>query len=152
MKIYIANFANLRNMNENCIPVSTAVWQPKFWKYGIDKHNIFLGLSERELSPYKIDIEDEVLCCKDCPRKKDLPDCEFLRRYRAYLDTVDMNYILSEFSRVSEEVRMITHYEGDPSIVLLVYEAEDNPCSERKPLIEWFAKHGIAVENWRKSV
>lgn len=150
MKIYIGNFANLRNMNENCIPISTAVWQPKFWKYGIDKNNIFLGICEKELSPYKIDVEDEVLCCKDCPRRVELPNCEFLRRYRAHLDTVDINYILSEFERVADDVRKITHYVGEPNIVLLVYEAEDNPCSERRPLIDWFKSHNIEVNNWKR--
>lgn len=150
MKIYISNFANIRYLTENCIPISTAVWPPKFWKFGVDKNNVFLGISEKELSPYKIDVEDGVLCSKDCKRRADLPNCEFLVRYRAFLDTVDINYILNEFSRVAEDVRKITHYKNDAIIVLLVYESINNQCSERWPLIDWFAKHGIEVKNFNK--
>ena len=151
MQYYIANFANLRSMDENCICISTAVWQPKFWKYGVDKNNIFLGICEKELSPYKIDVEDTVLCSKDCQRKKDLPNCEFLQRYRAYLSTVNFDYLMTEFVRVAEDVRKITNYAGEPKIVLLVYEAENNPCSERKPIQELFAAHGIILQNWHNS-
>lgn len=148
MKIYIANFGNLKSLNENCIPISTAVYQPKFWTYGIDKNNVFLGISERELSPYRLDSDH--ICINCCPHKNRVPECPFLIEYNKYLATVDFNYIMSEFTRVSEDVRKVTSYVGEPNIVLLVYEAEDNPCSERNSLIAYFKSHGVEVNNWRK--
>lgn len=147
MKFYIACFGDLKSMDKTCIPISTAMWQPKFFKIGLDKKEVMLGITERELSPYK--LAGANVCQKDCPYRKDVPECPFLTKYRAYLDTVDFNYIYSECSRVAEDVRKITHYEGEPNIVLLVYEAEGNPCSERIPLIEYFASHGIELKNWK---
>lgn len=148
MKFYIANFAQLRSMNKTCIPISTAVWNPKFFKIGLDSNEVMLGISEKELSPYKVDMSYG--CQKDCPNRERVPNCPFLAKYRAYLDTVDFDHLVSEFNRVAEDVRKITNYEGEPNIVLLVYEAESNPCSERQPLIDWFASHNVEVKNWRK--
>lgn len=91
-------------------------------------------------------------CSKDCPFKKDLPYCPFLKSYRDYLDTIDINYLLSEFSRIAEDVRKINHFEGEPEIVLLVYETPDNPCSERAALIDYFKKHNVVVEEYKKSI
>lgn len=146
MNIYIANFAQLRKMDSTCIPISTAVWRPKFFKLGLDKNNVMLGITEPELSPYKVDMSDG--CTKGCPHIKENPNCPFLIKYAAWLDSVDFNYIMSEFNRVAEDVRKITHFVGEPNIVLLVYEAVNNPCSERIPLRNWFDKHGIKVLNY----
>lgn len=143
MKYYIASFSQLRKLDKTYIPISTAVWQPKFFKLGIDSNEVMLGITERELSPYKVDMSDG--CIKNCPHRESVPNCPFLTKYRNYLDTVDFNYILSEFNRVAEEVRMITHYDGEPKIVLLVYEAIQNPCSERQPLKDLFKKHGLEL-------
>ena len=70
--------------------------------------------------------------------------------YRNYLDTVDINYLLSEFKRIAEDVKKINNYEGEPEIILLVYETPDNPCSERQPLIDYFEKHEIKIEEYVK--
>ena len=57
-------------------------------------------------------------------------------RYRVkklgdYCEILDFDKLLSEFERVAEDVRKITHYKGEPKIVLLVHEKPDNLCSER---------------------
>lgn len=149
MKFYIANFAQLRSMNKTCIPISTAVWNPKFFKIGLDSNEVMLGISEKELSPYKVDMSDG--CQKDCPNRERVPNCPFLTKYRAYLDTIDFDYLVSEFNRVAEDVRKITHYEGTATIVLLVYESINTKCSERWPLIDWFNANGITLLNFEES-
>ena len=98
------------------------------------------------MSPKTIDP----VCSKDCQFKKDLPNCPFLTAYRNYLDTVDFNYLMTEFKRIAEDVKKINNYEGEPEIILLVYETPDNPCSERQPLIDYFEKHGIKIEEYVK--
>lgn len=136
----------VRHFKANQIGVSTAVWNPKYWTYGLNKNSSVTGISEKVLSPALV----ELYCCKECPYKKDLPNCPFLAAYRNYLDTVDINYLLSEFNRIAAEVKQINSYEGEPEIILLVYEAPNNPCSERQSLIDYFKKHGIKLEEYYK--
>ena len=146
MKILISYFYNTRFFKSNQIGISTAVWNPKYYKLGQNQHDSILGISEPSLSPKTIDP----VCSKDCPYKKDLPNCPFLVAYRNYLDTVDFNYLMTEFNRIAEEVKKINNYEGEPEIILLVYETPDNPCSERQSLIDYFRKQGIKIEEYVK--
>ena len=57
---------------------------------------------------------------------------------------------MTEFKRIAEDVKKINNYEGEPEIILLVYETPSNPCSERQPLIDYFEKHGIKIEEYSK--
>lgn len=136
----------VRHFKANQIGISTAVWDPKYWTYGMNKKSSVTGISEKVLSPVQV----EQYCYKDCPYKTDIPNCPFIKDYRKYLDTVDFNYLMAEFKRVAEEVKKINNYEGEPEIILLVYETPDNPCSERQPLIDYFGKHGIKIEEYNK--
>ena len=71
-----------------------------------------------------------------------------MRAYSSYLDTIDINYLLSEFERISKEVKKINHYVGDPEIVLMVYEKPDVICAERPCLVNYFKKHGIEIKEF----
>ena len=155
MKFYITYFYNVRFFKSNQIPISTAVWDPKWYHNGtadqtvcfIDKNNVMNGIKEEKLSPATL---EHVWCGPECSQKSDVPDCCFLKAYHKYLQTVDFQYVISECARVSEEVRKVTKYIGEPEIVLLVHEKEDNPCSERVPLQEYFEANGIELKNWTK--
>lgn len=149
MQYYITNFANIRNLTQNCIPISTAVWDPKWFTLHVDKNGVLNGIREESLSP-KYLAPEACTCQKNCQYKSQVPSCPFLEAYAKYLDSIDFNYVLSECCRVSEDVRKITNFSGEPNIVLLVYEAVDNPCSERQSLINLFAKHGIQLNEFNK--
>lgn len=146
MKIKISYFPMVRHFKANQIGISTAVWKPKYWTYGQNKQGSITGIEEKLLSPYYV----EQYCSKECQFRKELPSCPFLKAYKNYLDTVDFNSLMNEFERITEEVRKINHFEGEPEIILLVYETPDNPCSERQPLIDYFEKHGIKIEEYHK--
>ena len=146
MRISISYFPMVRYFLPNQIGISTAVFKPHYWSYGLTKRGSFQGIEEKSLSPYYV----EQYCSKECPYKKDLPNCPFLTTYRNYLDTVNINYLLSEFKRIAEDVKKINNYVGEPEIILLVYETPSNPCSERQPLIDYFEKHGIKIEEYSK--
>ena len=146
MRISISYFPMVRYFLPNQIGISTAVFKPRYWSYGLTKRGSFQGIEEKSLSPYYV----EQYCSKECPYKKDLPNCPFLTAYRNYLDTVNINYLLSEFKRIAEDVKKINNYVGEPEIILLVYETPNNPCSERQPLIDYFEKHGIKIEEYSK--
>jgi hypothetical protein len=82
-----------------------------------------------------------------------VPHCPFINAYTEHLNTVDFNnYLFPEFERIAEEVRKINNYEGEPEIILLVYETPDNPCSERRPLIDYFKRHGVEVTEYQKFI
>lgn len=143
MKFYITNFSNLKKLKENQIPINTTVWPPKFWKFGLNNNNVFFGINEPLLSPYK--LETEAICQNACPYKKQVPECPFLIKYEEYLQTIDFEALLEEFARVAKEVKLISNYNGEPEIVLLVYEKVNNPCSERHSLKKLFKQHSLEL-------
>ena len=60
-KVYITYFYNIRFFKDNMIPVSTAVWDPKWFHNNgsntdifVDDNDIYNGIRCSELSPYKI--------------------------------------------------------------------------------------------------
>lgn len=149
MKIKISYFPMVRYFKANQIGISTAVWKPKYWTYSQNRQGSIIGIEEKSLSPSHI----AQFCSKECSYKDLLPCCPFIKAYAEYLNTVDFNgYLLPEFKRIAEEVKKINNYEGEPEIILLVYEAPNNPCSERVPLINYFAQHGIAVVEYQKPI
>ena len=122
MKLYISYFAKLRKLPPNILPLSTAVYKPKWYD----------GLSIRELSPYKIkEVE-----CINCDHAH-YETCSFLKQYREYLETLDFDEVYHKLNTVSELTNM--------DVCLLVYEVTSNPCSERGPLVDWFKTHGVEI-------
>lgn len=158
MNYYITTFYNIRFLPPNNIPISTCLSDPK-WFHDfkgknycfVDKRGIMNGIREPALCP-ELDIPPEDICCKDCSHKSEVPNCPFLVAHRKAIRAVDFDYIMSEFKRVAKDVRKITHFEGEPDIVLLVYEKEDNPCSERAGLIELFKAHNIELKEWKQEI
>ena len=67
--------------------------------------------------------------------------------YRLQLETTfDIKSFLERCEIVAEKTKQRNNYIGEPLIVLLVYEAPTNPCSERKTLIDFFNSHNIKCE------
>lgn len=94
MKFFITYFYNVRFLPPNSIPVSTAVWDPK-WFHNfsgdlifVDKRGLYNGYRIPELSPAKIEHVD---CSDTC--NKDYNNCRFLKEYRDYIYSLDFNYI-----------------------------------------------------------
>lgn len=157
MEFYITNFANLRHLKPNMIPISTCLSDPIFFHNNtrdkkicfIDKNGIMNGIREEILSP-KFLPQDSFVCEKECKYKAVTPNCPFLIAYRNYLNTINFDELIKELERTAEEVRLATHFEGEPILVLLVYESETNLCSERAPLQALFREHGIELKNFKK--
>jgi hypothetical protein len=51
---------------------------------------------------------------------------------------------------ISSAAVSYTKSNDEPEIILIVYEAPDNPCSERRVLIDWFASNGYELDEYRK--
>lgn len=155
MKYFITNFSNIKKLDKACIPISTCNSDPKFYhsdsydksRCFVNKDGILLGIREESFLMPSGTWETLPENCENCDHSKS-PNCYFLKAYRDHLNNIDFNWLLAEFNRVAEDVRKVTRYNGEPKIVLLVWEAETNPCSERQPLIDLFKCHGIDLINW----
>ena len=150
MKIFITYFYNIRFFKPHTIPISTAVWDPK-WYHDFqgheiifkDKNNVLNGIRYPDLSPANI-----APCCP-C-ENKDPTTCQFIKDYAEYLDTLDFDKVYSDLTFIGNKGKEILKFDEEPEICLMVYEKPDNPCSERKSLIEYFNKHGIPITEWNK--
>jgi len=151
MKILTSYFYNVRFFKPNMIPLSTAVWDPKWfhnfknqnhvWK---DKNGVWNGLRLEELNPKNCHAGG-------CPcDKRDYKNCRFLSEYRQGLKAIDFDNLIKTIEKISNLVKESEGFCEEPEIILLVHEAKDNPCSERVPIQELFREHGIEIKEWKK--
>ena len=153
MKIYTSYFYQVRFMKPYMIPLSTARFDPKWyhqnkgqgyvWK---DKNGVYNGLRAEPFAP---DASCEGLCRgKENCETGSPQTCLFLKTYRYQLDQLDYNNIISRCERIGNYVKALEGFNEEPVIILLVHEAYNNPCSERKVIQDWFASHGQEVLEW----
>ena len=153
MKIYTSYFYQVRFMKPYMIPLSTACFDPKWfhqnqnqdfvWK---DKNGVYNGLRAPVFAPGPM---CEGLCYghDTCTQQNPL-SCLFLKTYRYQLDQLDYNDIIKRCENIANKIKNIEQFNEEPIIILLVHEAYNNPCSERRPIQEWFASHGKEVVEW----
>lgn len=137
-KIYTSYFYQIRNFKQNMIPISTAVSDPIWFRpsdrqeYYVDKRGIICGLRYEPLI-----VQKHGTCSCPCENKNILKgNCFTMQEYRQLLDTVDFDKMIKAFKYCLNKFNKNT-------IVLIVYEAPNNLCSERRYLQEYFNKHGI---------
>lgn len=151
-KIYVSYFYQVRFFDPSIIPVSTAIWDPK-WYHDFkdesyiykDENGVLNGIKFLDLSPLGIDSE-----CPECKRSGDPNTCSFITKYYNKLESLDFDKVLAGLNYIKESSRRALGLVELPSICLMVHEAPDNPCSERDPLIKYFRSHGMEVEEWQK--
>lgn len=144
MKIRVSYFYQIRNFTRNMIPMSTAMFDPKWYhdfkgKYYLfkDKRGILNGLRYEYII-----VQDK--CPHLCPCEKRQPDsCAFLRAYREELEKLDFNQVMENLSSFCAIYAREEGLDDEPIAVLIVHEAPNNPCSERRVLIDYFNAHGV---------
>ena len=143
---YISYFYHIRNMPPTMIPISTAMWDPGWFhnNKGNDylfkvKNGVINGIRCNGLNPHAVYVAGE-----DCPSggRKECKlwitgDCKFLPKYKEYLESLNFKEVINKLESACRRLNP-----NCTAICLLVYEAFDNPCSEREPLIEWFNENG----------
>ena len=155
MKWYISYFYQVRNLDSKVIPMSTAIWDPK-WYHNFkgnsftfrDKKGVLNGLRCEKLMP--TEVYDASSDCpsdgaKSCMHKSEAGWCNYLTKYYNYLKGLDFD----DFRRSTEELCKDID-EDCEGVCLLVHEAFDNPCSEREPLLKWFEENGIELIQFGK--
>jgi hypothetical protein len=131
-------------MKQNQLPLSTAMWPPKFFSESskkniahLDNKGLILGLTVFDLVP-------EQPC--ECPcEKKDWQHCDFLFTYYKQLSKLNFKKFTESYEDLANKLSSLTNIKIN-EIVLLVYEKPNNMCSERTILKKWFKEHGIELE------
>ena len=152
MKIYTSYFYKLRFMKPYMIPLSTALWDPKYFhdfkgpqhKF-LDKNGVWNGL---RATPFVPGAQCEGLCHgpQGCKCKPD--DCAFLKAYYDQLCALDFNEMKGRIESLAFRAKNLSGFKEEPVIIFLFYEKPDNPCSERRPFQRWMREHGVEVEEW----
>ena len=150
---YVSYFYQLRFFPQNLIPVSTAVWDPRWFspaqykdwlppheRYPIfaGSHGVVYGVRCPALSPMGIEHGMECVVCDHNNSKT----CLFLKSYYKHLESLDFE---STVRRIEDNCKRIRK---DADIALIVHEAPTNPCSERVMLQKWFKVHGRELPEW----
>lgn len=153
--MYITYFYNVRNLPNNFVPFSTAVYDPRWFHEDrgpkhtfLDKRGVVNGLRCNPLVP---DGTCNNLCHGPTSCSQGAPDCVFLQKYREQVQKVDLVALTDRMKSVCDQLSkklLIPNMEP----ILLVYEAKDNPCSERIVLKEEFGRQGIELVEFDSSV
>ena len=138
MKIATSYFYQIRNFKHHMIPVSTALSDPIWFRpperkeYYREKRGIVCGL---RYEPLIVQREGTHYC--PCEDKSQAPACSTMLEYRQLLETVDFDRMIKGFEFCANKFSR-PFDEEEPTIVLIVYEAPNNPCSERYALQDYF--------------
>ena len=151
VQIAISYFYHIRFFKPYMLPVSTAVWDPKWYHRNndqdttyIDKNGVINGLRVPMLAPG----ENCHCLCRGRELCEDIPtgSCKFLQEYRKQLDAIPFKEFCESLTQCSEKLKGILKFKEDPILVLMVHEKYDNPCSERVVLLDWFKQNGVDVQ------
>lgn len=146
MKIYTSYFYQVRFFKSNMLPMSTAIWDPKWFHdfkdqkhLFIDKRGIVNGLRMPAFAPGEscTGLCTGVDSCKDQNPEK----CKFLKAYKKQLKKLNFDKVMNHLTKCCDQLIKF----DDPAVVLLFHEIPNNPCSERKAVQDWFNEHGIEV-------
>ena len=138
MKIATSYFYQIRNFTPNMIPVSTVLSDPAWYRppqgkeYYIDKRGIVCGLRYEPLIVQRFGTKECMGLHQQCPFYTEGYQCECMREYEQLLFSfVDKKKTLKAFEYC------LNKFNAD-TIVLIVYETPNNPCSEREGLQLFF--------------
>lgn len=150
VKISTSYFYKIRFFKPWMVPLSTAVFDPKWWRgRGIfkDKNGVLNGL---KIPPFMPGEACEGLCHgpQNCLARNQ--PCEFLSTYKRQLDKLDYNNIMDRFNSLAQRIKEKEQIDHDIEFVLIFYEKPDNPCSERVMVHKWFQEHGYPITEWEQ--
>ena len=152
MTIYISYFYQVRFFPPNLIPISTAVWDPKWFHNNQgqdyqfkDKRGVINGIRAPIFAPGP-DLGS--YCGPSCGMEPE--SCQFLLRYAVQLSQLNFEEVKARFESLRARILENEPSLGDVNFALIVHEAPTNKCSERVPIQQWFAAHGMQVQEWSK--
>lgn len=161
LKFYISYFYQIRNMSSNILPVSTAMWDPKWFHDGksegyryMDKNNVINGVrfSHLCMESYRYEklIKNKVDCGMNCPG---VEGCEFMKEYAKCIraKNPDFQKFITFCEGYVEFLNQKFNF-GLDTIIFIVHEAPDRGCGERPVIQDWFNENGYELLEWSKDL
>ena len=157
MKIYTSYFYQIRFFKPSQIPISTATWDPKWfhdfkgqdnvWK---DKNGVWNGIRLEILNPsHCCSLPPE---CTECGRRGNPETCSFIKDYAKGLrEKVNFRELMEILKKTADYIQQLEGFKEEPEVILIVHEASNEPCSERRSIQNLFAEHGIECTEWKPS-
>lgn len=127
------------------IPMSTAMSDPAWFHEFKDKTHVFKDtrgvLNGLRLQPIIVKASEH---SGGCPcETKDWTQCPMAASYNAHLHNIDFDKMYKGMLDFCNMYVKQENIKEEPIAVLIVWEAPNNPCSERETLISYFNEHGI---------
>ena len=142
MKIRISYFYQIRNFKKYMLPMSVCISDPAWYHdfkgpdhIFIDKRGILNGL---RLKPIIVQGGGNCPC-----ETKDPTNCPLAADYEFNLSLVNFDEMMKGIYIFAEDYKKRNNINEEIIMVLIVYEAPNNPCSERYTLIKYFNEHGV---------
>lgn len=146
MKIYTSYFYQIRFFKPYQIPFSTALYNPGWFGERIGKNGVIYGLRATPFIPGP-------LCRNDCHGREHCllkpGNCLFLEHYRKQIYSLNFNRVMYKLTNIVKQVQADLGFTEEPEIMFIVYEAPDNPCSERGVIQDWFRDNGVDIQEYR---
>lgn len=156
MKLLTSYFYQIRFFTPNIIPLSTAVWDPKWYHNNqnqsyayLDKNKVINGLRADIFVP---NLSCNGLChgVEEC-KSKDPRSCEFLKTYEMQLNLLDCDKVIEDLENLGNQIKSLFNFDGDPIICLMFHETPDNLCSERQVVQSFFRSNGYKINEFDKN-
>lgn len=150
-KVYTSYFYQIRFFKPNMIPLSTAVWDPKWYHAFKDQDTVFID-KNGVLNGCRFEAMHPDNTCADLCRGPetcqtgDPAQCQFLINYWKQLDSLNFNLVIKNLETYLLDIQKILNFEELAIPVFIVHEAPDNPCSERIVIQRWFNENGVCCK------
>lgn len=147
MQVMISYFYQIRFFTPNIIPLSTAMYDPKWYHdfrsqdyHFRDRNGVFNGFKITQLIPQHFDETTE---CTSGKCSMNPPNCTFLQAYLAQLRQIDCRKFISDLEERSIHLLNSHNISGEPVIAFIVHEAPSKVCSERIIIDQWLTENHI---------
>lgn len=153
LKIATSYFYQIRFFKPYMIPMSTTMWDPK-WYHNfkdqsiafVDKNGVLNGMRIPVLVPDAERVWHGTCYGRDKCSIGDPTICEFLRGYRRQLDEVNFDAFMQALESTVKNTAKLVNITEEPLVVFMFAEKPDNPCSERVEVHQWFHRNGFLID------
>lgn len=149
MKIRTSYFYQIRHFKKNMIPISTCLFDPDWFHNFTQDYNYIFYDNRHILNGLRLETIIEQGRHSNhgpdiCPcESKNYQTCSFLKQYRDNLENINFNNMVQDMQKFANNYKENENIDEEIILVLIVYEAPNNHCSERYALQDYFTSHGI---------
>ncbi len=156
-KVYISYFYQIRFFPKHFIPLSTAIWDPKWYHDFKDEHFVYID-KRGVINGYKFipfvpgaNIQDKCRGPENSVACDGNPDtCDYLKGYYEQISNYKVDKVLETIWKKNEFLKETLKLDKDIIPVFMVHEAPTKECSERRILFKYFNENNIKCEEFSK--